>query len=210
MNDLILYTTEDGRSQIKLRAQEDTVWLTQLEIAELFATSKQNIGQHVKSIFEEGELQEASVVKQHFTTAADGKSYLTLLYNLEAILAVGYRVRSPRGVQFRRWDETRCCASSCRHRSGFQPSGMCLPHTWGDAPGWYGLGPLALQNGQAPQGADVPMPCPLLPRQRRISIPAWGNAPGVAPQTTQGPKARPIPARVNGPRLGLRHKPHEG
>lgn len=106
MNDLILYTTEDGRSQIRLRAQEDTVWLTQLEIAELFATSKQNIGQHVKSIFEEGELQEASVVKQHFTTAADGKSYLTLLYNLDAILAVGYRVRSPRGVQFRRWAST--------------------------------------------------------------------------------------------------------
>ena len=106
MNDLILYTTEDGRSQIKLRAQEDTVWLTQLEIAELFATSKQNIGQHLKRIFEEGELQEASVVKQHFTTAADSKSYLTLLYNLDAILAVGYRVRSPRGVQFRRWAST--------------------------------------------------------------------------------------------------------
>lgn len=106
MNDLILYTTEDGRSQIKLRAQEDTVWLTQLEMGELFATSKQNIGQHVKSIFEEGELLEASVVKQHFTTAADGKRYLTLLYNLDAILAVGYRVRSPRGVQFRRWAST--------------------------------------------------------------------------------------------------------
>lgn len=106
MNDLILYTTEDGRSQIKLRAQEDTVWLTQLEMAELFASSKQNIGQHLKSIFEEGELLEASVVKRHFTTAADGKRYLTLLYNLDAILAVGYRVRSPRGVQFRRWAST--------------------------------------------------------------------------------------------------------
>ena len=106
MNDLILYTTEDGRSQIKLRAQEDTVWLTQLEMAELFATSKQNIGQHLKSIFEEGELEESSVVKQHFTTAADGKDYSTKLYNLDAILAVGYRVRSPRGVQFRRWAST--------------------------------------------------------------------------------------------------------
>lgn len=72
MNDLILYTTEDGRSQIKLRAKDETVWLTQLELAELFAFSKQNIGQHLKSIFEEGELVEASVVKQHFTTAADG------------------------------------------------------------------------------------------------------------------------------------------
>ncbi len=106
MNDLILYTTDDGRSQIKLRAQEQTVWLSQLEIAELFASSKQNIGQHLKSIFEEGELEEASVVKQHFTTAADGKDYSTKLYNLDAILAVGYRVRSPRGVQFRRWAST--------------------------------------------------------------------------------------------------------
>ncbi len=106
MNDVILYTTEDGRSQIKLRAQEQTVWLTQLEMAELFASSKQNIGQHLKSIFEDGELEEASVVKQHFTTAADGKDYSTKLYNLDAILAVGYRVRSPRGVQFRRWAST--------------------------------------------------------------------------------------------------------
>jgi hypothetical protein len=106
MNDLILYTTDDGRSQIKLRAKDETVWLTQLEMAELLATSKQNIGQHLKSLFEEGELEEASVVKQHFTTAADGKDYSTKLYNLDAILAVGYRVRSPRGVQFRRWAST--------------------------------------------------------------------------------------------------------
>ena len=106
MTDLILYTTEDGRSQIKLRAKDGTVWLTQLEMAELFASSKQNIGQHLKSIFEEGELVEASVVKQHFTTAADGKDYSTKLYNLDAILAVGYRVRSTRGVQFRRWAST--------------------------------------------------------------------------------------------------------
>jgi hypothetical protein len=106
MTDIILYTTEDGRSHIKLRAKDETVWLTQLEMAELFASSKQNIGQHLKSVFEEGELVEASVVKQHFTTAADGKDYSTKLYNLDAILAVGYRVRSPRGVQFRRWAST--------------------------------------------------------------------------------------------------------
>jgi len=87
MSKLILYTTEDGRSQIQLRAHEQTVWLSQLELAELFATSKQNIGQHLKSIFAEGELTEASVVKQHFTTAADGKRYQTLLYNLDTILA---------------------------------------------------------------------------------------------------------------------------
>lgn len=106
MNDLILYTTEDGRSQIKLRAQEQTVWLTQLEMAELFDATKQNISLHLKNIFEDGELDGVSVVKESLTTATDGKRYQTLLYNLDAILAVGYRVRSPRGVQFRRWAST--------------------------------------------------------------------------------------------------------
>jgi hypothetical protein len=103
---LILYTTEDGRSQIQLRADEQTVWLTQLEIAELFATTKQNISLHLQNLFEDGELKESSVVKESLTTAADGKRYETRLYNLDAILAVGYRVRSPRGVQFRRWAST--------------------------------------------------------------------------------------------------------
>lgn len=106
MNKLILYTTEDGRSQIRLRAQEQTVWLTQLEMAELFDATKQNISLHLKNIFEDGELDADSVVKDSLTTAADGKRYQTLLYNLNAILAVGYRVRSPRGVQFRRWAST--------------------------------------------------------------------------------------------------------
>ncbi|WP_038159993.1 virulence RhuM family protein [Verrucomicrobium sp. BvORR106] len=106
MSDLILYTTEDGRSQIRLRADEQTVWLTQLEMAELFDATKQNISLHLKNIFEEGELDPAAVVKESLTTAADGKRYQTLLYNLDAILAVGYRVRSPRGVQFRRWAST--------------------------------------------------------------------------------------------------------
>ncbi len=106
MNDLILYTSEDGRSQIKLRAQEQTVWLTQLEMAELFDATKQNISLHLKNLFGDGELDSDSVVKESLTTAADGKHYRTLLYNLDAILAVGYRVRSPRGVQFRRWAST--------------------------------------------------------------------------------------------------------
>ncbi len=103
---IVLYTTEDGRSQIKLRAQEQTVWLTQLEMAELFDATKQNISLHLKNVFEDGELDEDSVVKESLTTAADGKAYSTKLYNLDAILAVGYRVRSPRGVQFRRWAST--------------------------------------------------------------------------------------------------------
>jgi hypothetical protein len=106
MNDLILYTTDDGKSQIKLRADLGTVWLTQLEMAELFDATKQNISLHLKNIFEDGELDANSVVKESLTTAADGKKYQTQLYNLDAILAVGYRVRSPRGVQFRRWAST--------------------------------------------------------------------------------------------------------
>jgi hypothetical protein len=103
---LILYTTEDGKSRIQLRAEERTVWLTQLEMAELFATTKQNISLHLQNLLEDGELQESAVVKESLTTAADGKRYATKLYNLDAILAVGYRVRSPRGVQFRRWAST--------------------------------------------------------------------------------------------------------
>lgn len=106
MTALILYSTEDGKSQIKLRAQEQTVWLTQLEMAELFDASKQNISLHLKNIFEDGELDAGSVVKESLTTATDGKRYQTQLNKLDAILAVGYRVRSPRGVQFRRWAST--------------------------------------------------------------------------------------------------------
>ncbi|WP_028573802.1 virulence RhuM family protein [Desulfonatronovibrio hydrogenovorans] len=103
MNNLILYTTEDGLSRIELRADQNSVWLTQSEMAELFDATKQNISLHLKNIFEDGELDSDSVVKESLTTAADGKRYKTLLYNLNAILAVGYRVRSPRGMQFRRW-----------------------------------------------------------------------------------------------------------
>ena len=106
MSHLVLYTTDDGRSQIQLRADLGTVWLTQLEMAELFDATKQNISLHLKNIIEEGELDANSVVKESLTTAADGKNYRTQLYNLDAILAVGYRVRSPRGVQFRRWATT--------------------------------------------------------------------------------------------------------
>ena len=101
MNDLILYTTDDGRSQIKLRAKDQTVWLTQLEMADLFDATKQNISLHLKNVFEDGELDPGSVVKESLTTAADGKDYFTKLYNLDAILAVGYRVRSPRGINRR-------------------------------------------------------------------------------------------------------------
>lgn len=103
--EIILYNAEDGSPTIRLRAEGETVWLTQLEIAELFQTTKQNISLHVNNIFSEKELDKA-VVKEHLTTASDGKKYLTNLYNLKMILAIGYRVQSHRGIQFRQWATT--------------------------------------------------------------------------------------------------------
>ena len=103
MSELVLYTSDDGRTRLDLRIEGQTVWLTQLEIAELFQTTKQNVSLHAKNIFEDRALAEVSVVKESLTTAADGKRYQTRLYNLDLILAIGYRVRSPRGVQFRQW-----------------------------------------------------------------------------------------------------------
>ncbi|WP_422126635.1 virulence RhuM family protein [Thioalkalivibrio sulfidiphilus] len=104
--ELILYTAEDGSVEIQLRALEGTVWLSQLEMATLFDTTKQNIAKHLKAIFAEGELAEDSVVNHWLTTAADGKKYRVAHYNLDAILAIGYRVRSLRGTQFRQWATT--------------------------------------------------------------------------------------------------------
>ena len=106
MTDMILYTTEDGRSQVKLRAKDQTVWLSQRDMAQLFDVSTDNVGLHLKNIFADGELEAASVTEESSVTAADGKNYLTKLYRLDAILAVGYRVRSLRGAQFRRWAST--------------------------------------------------------------------------------------------------------
>jgi hypothetical protein len=102
MTQLIIYT-DNGKSQIQLRADLGMVWLTQLEMVELFDATKQNISLHLKNIIEGGELDANSVVKESLTTASDTKKYRTQIYNLDAILAVGYRVNSPRGVQFRRW-----------------------------------------------------------------------------------------------------------
>ena len=106
MSELILYSSEDGQTHLQFRKDAQTVWLTQLEIAELFQTSKQNVSLHAKNIFKDGELRSDSVVKEYLTTAADGKQYRTQLYNLDLILAIGYRVRSARGTQFRQWATT--------------------------------------------------------------------------------------------------------
>ncbi|MFT3789562.1 MAG: virulence RhuM family protein [Rudaea sp.] len=109
MSELILYTSEDGASRIQLRADGQTVWLTQLEMAELFQTSKQSISLHLKNIIEDKELEAGATVKESLTVQTEGGREVrrpVMLYNLDAILAVGYRVRSPRGVQFRRWAST--------------------------------------------------------------------------------------------------------
>ncbi len=106
---LILYTTEDGKSRIQLRAKEHTVWLTQREIAELFDVSTDNIGLHLKNIYEDGELVREATAEESSVVQMEGEREVrrpVTLYNLDAILAVGYRVRSPRGVQFRRWAST--------------------------------------------------------------------------------------------------------
>lgn len=103
---LVIYQTEDGRARIECRLVDETIWLSQALIGELFDRSKKTISEHLQNLFEEGELDPASVVRNFRTTAADGKSYDVAHYNLEAILAVGFRVKSPRGTQFRRWANT--------------------------------------------------------------------------------------------------------
>jgi len=100
---IIIYQTEDGNTKIDVRLENETVWMTQKAIAELYQSTKQNISLHIKNIFEEKELSENSVVKFYLTTAKDGKNYRTKHYNLEMIIAIGYRVRSHRGTQFRQW-----------------------------------------------------------------------------------------------------------
>jgi hypothetical protein len=104
--ELIIYQTDDGQSKIECRLVDRTIWLSQILMAELFNRTKQNISLHLANLFEEGELDEDSVVKYFLTTAADGKSYKVAHYNLEAILAVGFRVKSLQGTQFRRWANT--------------------------------------------------------------------------------------------------------
>jgi len=100
---ILIYQSEDGQTKIEVQLQDETVWLSQKHMAELFQTSKQNISQHLRNIFEEGELNEKSVVKKFFTTAADGKKYRTAFYSLDAIISVGYRIKSHVATRFRQW-----------------------------------------------------------------------------------------------------------
>jgi hypothetical protein len=102
-SELLLYQSEDGTIKIHVRLEDHTVWLTQADMVELFQSSKSNISEHIKHIFEEGELQENAVVRKFRTTASDGKKYEVSHYNLDVIISVGYRVKSHRGTQFRIW-----------------------------------------------------------------------------------------------------------
>ncbi len=102
-NKIIIYTDDSGLTKIDVKLEDETLWLTQAQMCALYQTSKSNVSEHIKHIFDEGELQESSVVRKFRTTAADGKSYLTTYYNLDMIIALGYRVRSIIATRFRQW-----------------------------------------------------------------------------------------------------------
>lgn len=102
-NDIIIYSTNDGKTSVALYATDGSVWMNQSQLAELFATSIPNISIHISNILKDNELEANSVIKEYLTTAADGKQYNVTFYSLDMILAIGFRVRSKRGVQFRQW-----------------------------------------------------------------------------------------------------------
>ena len=101
--EIVIYQSESGDTKIDVRFVDETVWLTQAQLCDLYQTSKSNISEHIKHIFEEGELDEISVVRKFRTTAADGKSYNVTHYNLDMIISLGYRVKSLIATHFRRW-----------------------------------------------------------------------------------------------------------
>lgn len=99
----MIYTSKDGVIRVDTTLTDETIWMSQQELAKLFDTTKNNISSHMKNIFESGELEENSVVKIFLTTAKDGKKYNVIHYNLDAIIAVGYRINSKRATEFRIW-----------------------------------------------------------------------------------------------------------
>jgi hypothetical protein len=104
---ILIYQTEDGNIKIETHLEDETVWLTQAQLCELFQKSKATISEHIKNIFDENELAANSVVRNFRTTAADGKAYNTTFYNLDVIISVGYRVKSHQGTKFRQWATAR-------------------------------------------------------------------------------------------------------
>ena len=107
MSEMILYTAADGGIQIKVTLEDETVWLTLDQMAQLFGRDKSTVSRHIKNIFEEEELQRDSVVANFATTASDGKTYQVEHYNLDVIISVGYRVKSVQGTHFRQWAAAR-------------------------------------------------------------------------------------------------------
>ena len=101
--EIIIYQTDDGLTHIDVKMEDETVWLTQAQLVQLYQTSKSNVSEHIKHIFEEGELEENAVVRKFRTTAADGKNYNTTYYNLDMIISLGYRIKSSIATNFRRW-----------------------------------------------------------------------------------------------------------
>ena len=124
-SELLLYQTEDGRTRIQCRFENETIWLTQAQMAELFQTTPQNVTLHLKSIFDDGELKEEATCKDYLQVRTEGKREVSRLlrhYRLEVILAVGFRVRSHRGTQFRQWATARL--------SEFLVKGLLLRRPW--------------------------------------------------------------------------------
>ncbi|HBL33973.1 MAG TPA: cell filamentation protein Fic, partial [Porphyromonadaceae bacterium] len=102
-SEILIYKNQEGNIKIDVRLEDETVWLTQAQMGQLFGKDKRTISEHISNVFKEGELDEISVVRKFRTTATDGKSYATNYYNLDVIISVGYRVKSVRGTQFRIW-----------------------------------------------------------------------------------------------------------
>lgn len=117
-NDIILYSTPDGKTHVSLMTRDGKVWLNQAQISDLFGTSVQNVSYHIINILKDRELEKDSVIKDYLMTASDGKTYNVIFYSLEMILAIGYRIRSIRGVQFRQW--------ATRHLSEYLVKGFVM------------------------------------------------------------------------------------
>ena len=103
MSEFLIYQTEDGKTQLNVQLEQETVWLNQEQMAELFGRERSVITRHLRNIFKEDELEESAVRVKYAHTASDGKTYQTQFYNLDVIISVGYRVKSVQGTRFRQW-----------------------------------------------------------------------------------------------------------
>ena len=117
-HDIIIYSSPDGKTNVSLMTRDGKVWLNQSQISDLFGTSVPNISYHIANILKEKELEANSVIKNYLITASDGKKYNVICYSLEMILAIGYRIRTIRGVQFRQW--------ATRHLSEYLVKGFTM------------------------------------------------------------------------------------